>query len=83
MISDLQAQRSRHELLSILYEVELRKHRDTHRLLGTAERQLTQLKEEGEKRSVAMKNPSLSPSDAPSMDAFTGRLCSALGEKEF
>ena len=85
VISDLQSQRSRHDLLSILYESELRKHRDTHRLLSTAEKQLTQLKEEGDKRSVAMQIPTLRLIDAPrtsidSKDKFAHRLCALLGE---
>ena len=84
MISDLQSQRSRHELLSMLYEVELRKHRDTHRLLSTADKQLTQLKEEDEKSGAAMQSPALVKVETPRMsidskDTFASRLCAMLG----
>lgn len=85
VIAHLQSQRSRQELLSMLYEVELRKHRDTHRLLSTAEKQLTQLKEEGEKRSTAMQSQTLKPVETPrvsidSKDMLSNRLCAMLGE---
>lgn len=68
----------------MLYEVELRKHRDTHRLLSTADKQLTQLKEEGEKSGTAMQSPALMKIEAPrvsigSKDAFANRLCAMLG----
>ena len=85
VISQLQSQRSRQELVSMLYEVELRKHRDTHRLLAATEKQLTQLKEEGERRSSAMQNPALRRVETPkltidSSDTSSNRLCAALGE---
>lgn len=69
----------------MLYEVELRKHRDTHRLLTTANKQLTQLKEEGEERGVAMRSPALRRVEAPGLsidsnDTSTKRLCDMLGE---
>ncbi len=85
MISDLQSQRARQELLSILYEVELRKHRDTHRLFSTAKKQLTQLKEDGEQRIAAMQSPALSRVGAQSVsidskDEFASRICAVLGK---
>ena len=68
----------------MLYEVELRKHRDTHRLLATTEKQLTQLKEERIKRITTMENPSLKKAHRTgtaidSRDTFSLRLCSLLG----
>ena len=70
----------------MLYEVELRKHRDTHRILTTAETQLTKFKEENEKRQKAMENPALRRVKDPrlsidSKDTFAHRLCAILGEK--
>ena len=53
VIEYLRRQQARQELLSMLYEVELRRHRETHRLLSAAEKQLSQWKEDGEKRSVS------------------------------
>jgi transcription termination factor NusB len=53
VIEYLRRQQARQELLSMLYEVELRRHRETHRLFSAAEKQLAQWKEEGEKRSVS------------------------------
>lgn len=88
VISHLQSQRSRHELLSMLYEVELRKHRDTHRLLTTTEKELTELKEERERRNEAMQNPALKRVETPrlsidSNDSFAHRLCAMLGNNCF
>ncbi len=84
VISHLRSQRSRHELLSMLYEVELRKHRDTHRLLSAAESHFTEMKEGGNKRMAAMENPSLRHIESPrlsidSKDLFALRLCEMLG----
>lgn len=53
VIDYLRSQQARQELLSMLYEVELRRHRETHRLFLAAEKQLTAWKEEGEKRNVS------------------------------
>lgn len=53
MIGHLLAQRARSELLSMLYEVELRRHRETHRLLTAAQAQLTQWREGRERRTVS------------------------------
>lgn len=69
----------------MLYEVELRKHRDTHRLLTSAEKQLTQFKEDGEIRRKAMQAPNLKQNNTPrlsidSNDAFSQRLCTLLGK---
>ena len=88
VISHLQSQRSRQELLSMLYEVELRKHRDTHRLLATAEKQLTQLKEEGVKRNEVMQSQAIRRVDTPrvsidSQDSLSNSLCALLGEGLF
>ena len=69
----------------MLYEIELRKHRDTHRLFATAERHLAQLKEEGERRMSAQRGPSLQHVEATrvsidSNDTFATRLCTLLGK---
>ena len=53
VISCLLAQTSRQELLSMLYEVELRRHRDTHRLLSAASSQLHSWREQTSKRNVS------------------------------
>lgn len=69
----------------MLYEVELRKHRDTHRLLAAMEKQLAQLKDDRDKRMVAMDNPSLRKVETArlaidSRDMFAQRLCAVLGK---
>ena len=48
VITHLQSQRARQELLSMLYEVELRRHCETHRLLSTTNSQLEQWRGERE-----------------------------------
>ena len=68
----------------MLYEVELRKHRDTHRLLATTEKMLAHLKEEWSKRMAAMENPSLQRVEKTrlaidSRDTFSQNICALLG----
>ena len=53
VISYLLAQTSRQELLSMLYEVELRRHRDTHRLLSAASSQLLSWRDTRNTRTVS------------------------------
>ena len=84
VIFHLQAQRARHEMLSMLYELEFRRHRETHRLLSAAETQLVQWKEGRDERCTLMRNPALFPQQAAkqtfdSKDHFVLRLCSVLG----
>ncbi len=69
----------------MLYEVELRKHRDTHRLLTSAEKHFSQLKEEGERRLSAEQSQSFHRVEAPrvsidSNDTFSATLCALLGK---
>ena len=52
LISYLQGQRARHEILSMLLEVELRHHRLTHRLLTATQVQLSQWKRRSDERVV-------------------------------
>ena len=49
----MQSQQARQEILSMLYEVELRLHRETHRLLSATNSQLEQWRGEGEGRIVS------------------------------
>lgn len=84
VITHLQAQRARHEVLSMLYELELRRHRETHRLLSAAKAQLVQWKDTREQRCTLMRNPALFPQQATkqtidSKDSFLLKLCSMLG----
>ena len=53
VITHLQSQRARQELLSMLYEVELHRHHETHRLLSATNSQLEQWRGEGEGRIVS------------------------------
>ncbi len=53
VIGHLLSQRTRSELLSMLYEVELRRHRETHRLLSASHAQLTRWREGRESRTVS------------------------------
>ena len=52
VISYLQGQRARHEILSMLLEVELRHHRLAHRLLAATQMQLSQWKRRSDERVV-------------------------------
>lgn len=52
VISYLQGQRARNEALSMLLEIELRHHRQTHQLLAAAQTQLSQWKGEADERVV-------------------------------
>ena len=54
VISHLLSQTARQELLSMLYEVELRRHQGTHRLLSATATQLDGWREEREKRIVSI-----------------------------
>lgn len=53
VISYLLSQTARQELLSMLYEVELRRHRDTHRLLSATISHLHSLSTSRDKRTVS------------------------------
>ncbi len=68
----------------MLYEVELRRHRDTHRLLATTEHQLNQLKDSSKQRSELMQDPALkkavSRTTLESSDVLAQELCAVLGE---
>jgi HAUS augmin-like complex subunit 3 len=84
VISYLLSQTARQELLSMLYEVELRRHRDTHRLLSAAASQLLSWGSSADSRLEAMKSSSLQPVKEPrltvdSRDKFALRMCSMLG----
>ncbi|CAI8026237.1 HAUS augmin-like complex subunit 3 [Geodia barretti] len=56
VISYLLSQTARQELLSMLYEVELRRHRDTHRLLSAAASQLLSWGSSADSRLVSSYN---------------------------
>ncbi len=56
VIGRLLTQRARSELLSMLYEVELRRHRETHRLLAATQAQLSRWREGREKRTVSARD---------------------------
>jgi HAUS augmin-like complex subunit 3 len=84
VISYLLAQTSRQELLSMLYEVELRRHRDTHRLLSAASNQLLSWRDNRDTRAQAMQSSAVLPvtdtrQTIDSRDQFATRMCSMLG----
>ncbi|XP_064386022.1 HAUS augmin-like complex subunit 3 [Halichondria panicea] len=84
VIESLQSQRARHELLSMLYEVELRRHRETHRLLSATKKQLDKWKSSRDQRLLRIKSATLVDSSAPrqtvdSGDTFTQTACALLG----
>ena len=70
VISHLLAQTSRQELLSMLYELELRRHRDTHRLLSAASSQLHSWRTERERRTVSPFHFSPVPSSSPKVTSM-------------
>jgi len=84
VISHLRSQWCRHELLAMLYEVELRRHRDTHRLLATTEHHLTQLGDERKQRSDSIQDPRLKKAvprtSLESTDRLAQELCAILGK---
>ena len=53
MIDYLRDQLSRHELLSMMYEVELRRHRELRVLLKAVQSQLTTWKDEHDRKIVS------------------------------
>ena len=68
----------------MLYEVELRRHRDTHRLLATTEHHLTQLGDGRRLRSECIQAPSLRKAvprtSLDSTDTLAQELCAILGK---
>jgi HAUS augmin-like complex subunit 3 len=84
VISYLEWQTARQELLSMLLELELRRHRDTHRLLSAASSQLSSWALSRDRRAQAMQSSSLLPvkearQTIDSGDQFASRMCSMLG----